>query len=97
MNENLISLYLAEKSRMLTNMVLRRTVARGVTTHTSSSTRVVFQTKVVYQAKFFTSKQDVYKVGLTPKRMYTEVPLYFLHSFLNIIIIKSRRVTGLGM
>jgi hypothetical protein len=48
-----------------------------VLTHTSSSTRVVFQTKVVYQAKVFASKQDVYRVGLIPKRTYTEVPLYF--------------------
>jgi hypothetical protein len=47
-----------------------------ILTHTSSSTRVVFQTKVVYQAKFFASKQDVYQVGLIPKRTYTEVPLY---------------------
>jgi hypothetical protein len=45
-------------------------------THTSSSTRVVFQTKVVYQAKCLASKQDVNQVGLIPKRTYTEVPLY---------------------
>jgi hypothetical protein len=50
---------------------------RRILTHISSSTRVVFQTKVVYQAKFFPSKQDVYQVGLIPKRAYTEVPLYF--------------------
>jgi hypothetical protein len=60
-------------------MVLRR-LARGVMTHfdthTSSSTRVVFQTKVVYQAKMFASEEDVYQVGLIPERTYTEVPLY---------------------
>jgi hypothetical protein len=33
LNENLTSLYLAEKSRVLTTMVLRRRVARGVMTH----------------------------------------------------------------
>jgi hypothetical protein len=32
MNENLTSLYLAEKSRAPTNMVLRSRVARGVMT-----------------------------------------------------------------
>ena len=31
--------------------------------------RVVFQTKVVYQAKFFESKQVVYQVGLIPKHV----------------------------
>jgi hypothetical protein len=36
MNENLTSLYLAEKSRVLTNMVLRRRVARGVRIHFDS-------------------------------------------------------------
>jgi hypothetical protein len=36
MNEHLISLYLAEKSRVLTNMVLRGRVARGVRTHFDS-------------------------------------------------------------
>jgi hypothetical protein len=73
-DENLTSLHLAEKSRVLTNMVLRGRVAPGVITHfdsyTSSSTRVV------YQAKCFASKQDIYQVGLIPKRSYTEVPLY---------------------
>jgi hypothetical protein len=47
-----------------------------ILTPTSSSTRVVFQTNVVYQAKIFASKQDVYQVGRIAKRMYTEVPLY---------------------
>jgi hypothetical protein len=54
-----------------------------ILTHTSPSTRVVFQTKVVYQAKFFASKQDVYQVGLIPKRTYTEVPNIF--SILHIL------------
>jgi hypothetical protein len=35
-NENLTPLYLAEKSRVLTNMVLRKRVARGVRTHFDS-------------------------------------------------------------
>jgi hypothetical protein len=51
-----------------------------ILTLTSSSRQVVFQTKVVYQANFFASKQDVYQVGLIPKRTYTEVPLYvYIH------------------
>jgi hypothetical protein len=49
---------------------------RRVMTHTSSSTRVIFQTKVIYQAKLFLSKQDIYQVGLIPKQTYTKVPLY---------------------
>jgi hypothetical protein len=66
---------------VLTNMVMRRRCyLEGeswlILTHTSSSTRVVFQTMVVYQAKFFASKPDVYQVGLIPKRTSTEVPLY---------------------
>jgi hypothetical protein len=56
-------------------------------THTSSSTRVVFQTKVVYQAKCFVSKQDVYQVGLIPKRTYTEVPPYYVNIAYNIICV----------
>jgi hypothetical protein len=79
MNKNLTSLYLAEKSRVHTNMVLKRRCyclegeSRLILTHTSSSTRVVLQTKVLYQAKFFASKEDVYQAGLIPKRTYTEV------------------------
>jgi hypothetical protein len=90
MNENLTSLYLAEKSRVLTNMVLRRRYyclegeSRLILTHTSSSTQGLFQTKV-YQAKFFASKQDVYQVGLIPKWMYTEVPLYSFSNYDAII------------
>jgi hypothetical protein len=51
-----------------------------ILTHTSSSTWVVSQTKVVCQATFFPSKQDVYQVGLIPKRTYAEVPLYIYNS-----------------
>ena len=53
--------------------------------------RVLFQTQVVYQAKLFQSKQVLSQVGLIPKRMYTELPLYSreLSSSLWYFLIKS--------
>lgn len=39
----------------------------------------------IYQAKVFVSKQDVYQIGLIPKQMYTEVPLYMYEVCLRLL------------